>query len=111
MLQRNAHRLMVTGLVKVSPPAALPLDWMPAPSTMMAKAAPKPAPWEMPRVEAEAKGLRSTDWSTQPAAPSPAPPSRAVQIRGRRSERTTVFTAGSSAAPKMPRSSSESGVA
>ena len=77
----------------------------------MAKAAPKLAPWDTPRVEAEARGLRRMAWSTHPETPRPAPAMRAVQIRGRRLPRTTRLMFSSWARPKRPRSSSERGVA
>ena len=106
MLPAKAHRPMRAGLEKVTPPPAC----SPAPSTMMAKAAPNPAPWEIPKVLEEARGLRSTDWSTTPATPSPAPPRMAVQMRGRRMLRTTMLMLLSSALPAMPLMSSSTGV-
>ena len=46
----------------------LELVIIPPPNTIMPRAAPKAAPWETPRVEAEARGLRSTHCITAPEA-------------------------------------------
>ena len=48
----------------------------------MANAAPKEAPWETPRVEAEASGLRSTFCMIQPAKANAIPTMMPVTIRG-----------------------------
>ena len=76
----------------------------------MAKAAPKVAPWETPRVEADASGLWRMAWRMQPARPNPAPATMAVQMRGRRLLRMTRFTFLSADFPKMPLISSAVGV-
>ena len=88
-----------------------PMPLLPArPSTTMAKAAPKVAPWETPSVEAEASGLFRMACKMHPASPSPAPPRMAVQMRGRRLACTTRLTFSSCARPNTPRTSSASGV-
>ena len=101
ILPTKAHKGMA---MPPSPPTA------PRFSTMMAKAAPKLAPWDTPRVEAEARGLRSTAWNTQPVTPNPAPETMAVQIRGRRLFRTTRLIFSSAAFPNTPRISWDNGV-
>ena len=59
----------------------------PASSTMMARAAPKEAPWETPRVEAEARGLWSTFCITHPERARAAPTTTAVAVRGSRTRK------------------------
>ena len=59
----------------------------PASSTMMARAAPKEAPWETPRVEAEARGLCSTFCITHPERARAAPTTTAVTDRGSRTRK------------------------
>ena len=88
--------------------AQLPVCVRPRP--MMATAAPNVAPCDTPSVEAEASGLRSTACRMQPASPSPAPETMAVQMRGRRLLRMTRLILLSAARPKMPRMSSAAGV-
>ena len=88
--------------------AQLPV-WL-RPRPMMATAAPNVAPCDTPSVEAEASGLRSTACRMQPASPSPAPATMAVQMRGRRLLRMTRLIFASDARPKMPRMSSAAGV-
>jgi len=65
-------------IVVARPFAALP------PSETIARAAPKAAPWETPRVNGEASGLRITFCITAPAIPREAPATTAATARGRR---------------------------
>ena len=101
MLPAKAHR----GIATLPRPPADPIC-----STMIAKAAPKLAPWDTPRVEAEARGLRRMAWSTQPEIPRPPPAMRAVQMRGRRLLRTIRLILSSEALPNTARTSSPMGV-
>ena len=78
---------------------------VPAPSTIIANAAPKLAPCEMPSVDAEARGLLSIACKMQPVTPRPAPHTMAVYILGRRTPCTTAFMR-LSAVPKTPLTSS-----
>ena len=57
----------------------------------MPPAAPKAAPCETPRVEAEASGLCSTHCITAPDMASAAPTSIAATARGKRMPKSTVF--------------------
>ena len=68
----------------------LELVIIPPPNTIMPRAAPKAAPWETPRVEAEARGLRSTHCITAPEAARIAPISMAASTRGSRMFRMAV---------------------
>lgn len=58
------------------------LIWLPAPKQIIATAAPKDAPWETPRVEAEANGLRRTFCITHPDMARAAPTTTAAAMRG-----------------------------
>ena len=60
-----------------------------APSKM-AKAAPKAAPLEAPRMSGEAMGLWKTPWKAAPAADREQPTRHAMRMRGRRMLMTTV---------------------
>lgn len=53
-------------------------------SSQIPHAAPKDAPWEIPRVEGEASGLLSNTWRMSPAVARAAPPRMALHVRGRR---------------------------
>ena len=58
----------------------------------IANVAPKPAPCEIPTVEAEASGFSSTLCSTAPAIASPAPEMMAHTTRGRRMPCTAAIS-------------------
>ncbi len=79
---------LVMAKAEIVPP---PLVWMPAPRTTMAKAAPKEAPWETPRVEAEASGLRRTHCMETPARARAMPTTIAVTVRGIRTVQTIML--------------------
>lgn len=74
---RKAHNVTSQGSVTDTAPPELEAVCTPAPKKTMAAAAPKEAPWDTPKVEAEASGLRSTLCMTQPdmarANPTPVP--------------------------------------
>lgn len=61
-------------------PAVIEACTFPAPRTIIAKEAPKAAPWEIPRVKGEARGLRRTVCIIAPVRPSPAPATIAEPI-------------------------------
>ena len=87
---RNAQTVTVPGEEMVMAVPALATFWTPASRTMMARAAPKAAPWLTPRVEAEARGLCSTFCITQPDRARAAPTTEAVTTRGSRTRKTMV---------------------
>ena len=60
-----------------------------APSRM-ARAAPKAAPLEAPRMSGEAMGLWNTPWKAAPAAERAQPTRQAITIRGRRMFTTAI---------------------
>lgn len=63
---------------------------IPAPKTIIAKDVPNAAPWEIPRVDAEASGLRKMLCIAQPTVARPIPATIAVTILGIRILNTTV---------------------
>ena len=79
----NAIPVVRYGLDRVIAPT-WELAMVPDPRIMTAKAAPKAAAWEIPRVNGEPKGLRSTDCMTAPERDSPAPATIAASTWGRR---------------------------
>ena len=85
---RKAQRVTVPGELMVTAVPALAAFWAPASRAMMANAAPKAAPWDTPRVEAEASGLRRTFCITQPDSARAAPTTIATAMRGRRTWNT-----------------------
>ena len=62
----------------------------PAPKNTMAKAAPKAAPWLMPRVNGEANGFLKSVWQASPESPSTQPVMMAARMRGSRMSSTTT---------------------
>src|SRR5699024_10223497 len=87
-----------------------PLCEAPAFRPIIANAAPKLAPCDTPRVDADARGLSRIACKTHPTTPSPAPATSAVQIRGSRTLRTTTLILGLLALPATPRNNSFIGV-
>lgn len=85
---RKAQRVTVPGELMVTAVPALAAFWAPASRAMMARAAPKAAPWDTPSVEAAASGLRRTFCITQPDNARAAPTTIATVMRGRRTWNT-----------------------
>ena len=88
----NAHRAMAVMPISDDDPKTV------GTIIRMATVAPNAAPWEMPTVEAEARGFSSTLCSAAPASARPAPDTIAHAVRGSLMD-CTVFT---SCADPMP---------
>ncbi|MDZ7666206.1 MAG: hypothetical protein U5K27_12960 [Desulfotignum sp.] len=72
------------------------------PITTTDRAAPKAAPWLIPRVAGDPRGFFSNDWMPRPDSAMPQPQTIAATIRGRRISATTSRTV-SSPPPVMAR--------
>ena len=77
------------------PSPELPAVDTPASKKTMAKAAPNAAPCETPKVDDEARGLRSTFCMTHPARLNVAPTTTAAVSLGKRIEKRIVRVAAS----------------
>ena len=78
-----------------------------APSRM-ARAAPKAAPLEAPRMSGEAMGLWNTPWKAAPAAERAQPTRQAITIRGRRMFTTAISICSVQVLSRVPRPANSS---
>ena len=89
--------------------SAAELCIVPDPRTMIEKAAPKAAALEIPNVNGEPNGLRSTACMATPASDSPPPASMAARVWGRRIF-TTITLPRPPPPPRRTSITSETGI-